>query len=173
MRYVVARAAVVMAAFTLVFTLAMSNVGQAAAANLSHAAGGTSSDGAAGWSLLRIDPGVSSGMWPGSAPVELQNEVINRSSQPETLSGVGAAVNSSQGDAIDESTGLPIAGCSADWFAVQTSVTINDGAKWLSLPVQVAPGQAVTANVAVSIVESGTRQDACRGRDIRVTTSAN
>jgi hypothetical protein len=170
-RYVLGRATAVVAAFALVLTLAMSNVGKAAAANLTRGAEPASAATAADWSVTAVPSDTESMLSPGSQPVLVEEEIVNSSPRSQVLNAVSASVTMSDGNVIDAATGESIRGCLADWFAVQTPRLTGDDRAPVSLPDEVAPGHAVTVSIPLSMVDSGSRQDACRGGRIQVSTS--
>ena len=114
-------------------------------------------------------------LYPGGASSETVNyTVTNTGNGVQHLSSAGVSIDSDTdadsdtfGDAIDATTGDPVADCDASWFAVD-----NTGAPTAG---EVQPGDAhkVTGNAVITMTDVNATQDACKDIKPAYTVSAS
>jgi hypothetical protein len=102
--------------------------------------------------------GRMTALYPGAANnIELKSiTVTNPTGAKERLSAVTASIRTTGGD-VQNAAGAEIHGCRASWFGVSVEHASR------SLPAVVPPGDAYTAKIALTMRDSATNQDACRG----------
>jgi hypothetical protein len=104
-------------------------------------------------------------MYPGAGSSSFTYVVNNPGTGAENVTGTTATVASSGGNIVDG--GSAVSGCSASWFsAANTAPT--------SLPQDLAGGTSSTSGtVTVTMSDSGTNQDACKGHSPQITINAS
>jgi hypothetical protein len=114
------------------------------------------------WSgrLTALYPGVR-----GDAEL-LAFTVTNAGQSRQRLSRVRASVPAARGGDVLTAAGADIRGCRANWFTV-----VVDRAD-RALPVRLAPGASYRRKVELSLRDSATNQDACRGAAPAVSVTA-
>ena len=93
--------------------------------------------------------------------------VTNASRAKQRLSRTVAAVPESGGGDAQTAAGADIRGCRATWFAV-----VVDHAD-RPLPVELAPGASYRGKVELTMRDSGTNQDACKGASPAIVVTAS
>jgi hypothetical protein len=108
--------------------------------------------GGAAWS------GRVAALYPGAGnDVELKSiSVTNDSRGKQRLSAVTASIRTTGGD-VQNVAGGEIRGCRASWFGVSVEHASR------SLPAVIPPGDAYTAKIALTMRNTATNQNACRG----------
>jgi hypothetical protein len=111
-----------------------------------------------------VTPAAAVGsMYPGGGSSTFSYVVNNPSSGAQYLTGTTAVVASSGGNIVDG--GSAVTGCSAAWFtASNTSPSAQDLAGSTS---------SSSGSVTVTMSDSGTNQDPCKGHSPQITISAN
>jgi hypothetical protein len=114
-----------------------------------------------GWS------GRLTALYPGArADAELLAFTVTNAGQARhRLSRVVASVPATRGGDAETAAGGDIRGCRANWFAV-----VVDRAN-RSLPVLLAPGASYRGRVELTMRNSGTNQNACRGAEPAVSVT--
>jgi hypothetical protein len=92
--------------------------------------------------------------------------VTNAGRAKQRLTRVAASVAATGGGDAQTAGGAAIRGCRANWF----SVAVDRGGR--PLPLQVAPGTSYRGKVGLTMRDSGTNQNACRGAAPAVTITA-
>jgi hypothetical protein len=107
--------------------------------------------GAMNWS------GRLTALYPGALnDAELRTiTVTNAARAREPLASVKASIRTASGD-VQTATGTTIRGCLASWF----TITVEHASR--SLPATIPPGDSYTAEIAFTMRDAGTNQDACR-----------
>ena len=115
-----------------------------------------------GWS------GRLTALYPGARnDAELLSFAVTNPGQARhRLSWVTASVPATRGGDAETASGGDIRGCRATWFAV-----VVDRAN-RSLPAQLAPGATYRGRVELTMRNSGTNQNACRGAAPAVSVTA-
>jgi len=118
--------------------------------------------GAVGWS------GRLTALYPGArADAELLSFTVTNASQARhRLGRIVASLPATRGGDAETAGGGDIRGCRASWFAVVVDSANRD------LPVQLAPGATYRGRVQLTMRNSGTNQNACRGAAPAVSVSA-
>jgi hypothetical protein len=135
------------------------------------AVGGGSAPSPAGWRMALGRPAWSgrlTALFPGARnDAELLSfTVTNTAHARQRLSSVVASVPSTAGGDARTSAGGDIRGCRARWFTV-----VLDRAD-RPLPAALAPGRSYQGKIELSMRDSGTDQDACRGAAPAVAVTA-
>jgi hypothetical protein len=81
--------------------------------------------------------------------------VVNATNSREPLAGVTASIRSA-GGYVQNAAGVTIAGCRASWF----TITVEHASR--RLPAIIPPRDGYTAQIAFTMRDAGTNQDACR-----------
>jgi hypothetical protein len=104
-------------------------------------------------------------MYPGAGSSTFTYVVNNPGTGAENVTGTTATVASSGGNILDG--GTPVSGCSASWFTASNTAPTG-------LPQDLAGGTSSTSgSVTVTMSDSGTNQDACKGHSPQITISAS
>jgi hypothetical protein len=108
---------------------------------------------------------ASGSMYPGGGSSTFSYVVNNPGTGAENLTGTTATVASSGGNIVDN--GTAVSGCSASWFTASNTAPAG-------LPQDLAGGTSSTSgSVTVTMSDSGTNQDACKGHSPQITISAS
>jgi hypothetical protein len=126
------------------------------------AVGGGSTPSPARWRVSLAPAGWSgrlTALYPGArADTELFALAVTNAGQGRhRLSQVVASIPATRGGDAETAAGGDIRGCRANWFAV----VVDRGDR--SLPVQLAPGATYRGKVELTMRDTGTNQNACRG----------
>jgi hypothetical protein len=105
----------------------------------------------------------SGGLYPGAGVERLPFTVANNGATEQTLHSVTVSIPTAASGDAETAAGTDIPGCRASWLTASAA----DG-----LPVAVAVGWSYTGTVELSMVDSGSSQDACWGAAPAVTVSA-
>ncbi len=102
--------------------------------------------------------GRVSALYPGAAnDIELRSiTVTNGTHAKQRLSAVTASIRTTGGE-VQNAAGAEIRGCRASWFGVSVEHASR------SLPAVVPPGDSYRAKIALTMRDSTTNQNACRG----------
>ncbi len=154
----------------LAFLAAIAGVALAVSTS-AFAVGGSSSPSPARWRLSLRSAGWSgrlTALYPSArADAELLSfTVTNAARARHRLSWVDASVPATRGGDAETAAGGDIRGCRANWFAV-----VVDRAN-RALPAQLAPGATYRGKVELTMRNSGTNQNACRGAAPAVSVTA-
>jgi hypothetical protein len=93
--------------------------------------------------------------------------VTNAAHARERLARVVASVPATRGGDARTAGGADIRGCRAKWFTVVVDRTNRP------LPARLAPGASYRGKIKLTMRDSGTNQDACRGTAPAVSITAD
>lgn len=137
-----------------------------ATSTIALAIGGGSSPQAPRWRTT-LGPVTWSGrlnaLYPGASGEQLAFTVTNAGRGIQRLGWVRASIAAAGNGDAETAGGADITGCRASWFRI----AVDHGGR--SLPVPVAPGASYRAAAQLTMRDSGTNQDACRGAAPAVT----
>ena len=77
---------------------------------------------------------------------------------------------------VDQTTGLPVAGCLASWFNTgefPAAIDPSNPSNVLPVPITVAPSTPITVTDSLSLIESGTNQGACENVNVEVNLAVS
>ena len=137
-----------------------------AVSTVAFAVGGGSSPPAPRWRTT-LGPvtwtGRLNALYPGAPGERLAFTVTNAGHGTQRPGWVRALIAAAGNGDAETATGVDIRGCRASWFRV----TVDHGGG--SLPARVAPGTSYRGAAQLTMRDSGTNQDACRGAAPAVT----
>ena len=104
-------------------------------------------------------------VYPGSGTDSATYTITNTGNGNQALTSVAATVNSSSSDVTQ--SGTPVAGCLASWY------TAAAGAPTPALNTAIAKNATATGTVSVTLTESNSSQNPCKGinPDININVS--
>ena len=108
--------------------------------------------------------GPSSSLFPGTGPVGFTVRAQNTGSADDHLDAIAIAVARDGSGNVLAAGGLPVVGCLASWFSVDSPVSVG---------TTVSPGAYSDAiGSTIGMADAGVNQDACQGVSVGLVLSA-
>jgi hypothetical protein len=119
----------------------------------------------------RLGPATWSGpvgLYPGASndAEYIPVSVTNTAGTGQRLTSITASIAKAPNGDAETADGADIPGCQASWFNISTP------ARGRVLPARIEPHHSYTGRIVLTMQDSGTNQDACRGTYPAITLSA-
>jgi len=122
---------------------------------------GTATVGTVGGTDIAItSTGPTDSIYPGAPPVGFTVQAQNTGLGNEHVNDVTIAVAKDGSGNVLDAAGVPIAGCQASWFSVDTPLIVG---------TTLSPGASSSSvDSTIALNETGTNQDGCKGAVVKL-----